>query len=197
MDVILAGSSTLTSTLLEHGLADEVNLLVYPVLLGKGKRFLSSTPTSPLDLCRTRHKEQPNSCRRLRRIAQTMTNQQAREFAQRWADLWNKRDVEGVLAHFADDVVFSSPVALKVTGNACVEGKDALRAYWTQALDSHPVLQFAVVRTLCDSTSDTVAIIYDRDINGRHDRAVEILTFGTSGTIARGEALYGVIPHRS
>jgi len=40
-DLILSGSSTLTSVLLEHGLADEVVLIVYPVLLGKGKRFFS------------------------------------------------------------------------------------------------------------------------------------------------------------
>ncbi len=39
-DLILSGSSTLTSTLLEHGLADEVLLVVYPVLLGTGKRFI-------------------------------------------------------------------------------------------------------------------------------------------------------------
>jgi len=38
-DLILWGSSTLTSPLLEHGLADEVLLVVYPVLLGTGKRF--------------------------------------------------------------------------------------------------------------------------------------------------------------
>jgi dihydrofolate reductase len=37
--LILWGSSTLTSPLLEHGLADEVWLIVYPVLLGAGKRF--------------------------------------------------------------------------------------------------------------------------------------------------------------
>ena len=36
-DLILAGSSTLTSTLLDHGLAEEVLLAVYPVLLGTGK----------------------------------------------------------------------------------------------------------------------------------------------------------------
>ena len=40
-DLILSGSSTLTSTLLEHGLADEVLLAVYPVLLGTGKRFFA------------------------------------------------------------------------------------------------------------------------------------------------------------
>ena len=40
-DLILTGSSTLTSALLEHGLADEVVLLVNPVLLGRGKRFFA------------------------------------------------------------------------------------------------------------------------------------------------------------
>ncbi len=40
-DLILWGSSTLTSTLLEHGLADEILLVVYPVLLGTGKRFFA------------------------------------------------------------------------------------------------------------------------------------------------------------
>ena len=50
-DLILAGSSTLTSALLEQGLADEVNLLVNPVLLGKGKRFFADdTPARALTL---------------------------------------------------------------------------------------------------------------------------------------------------
>ena len=50
-DLILAGSSTLTSPLLEHGLADEVNLIVYPVLLGTGKRFFAEgTPAHALTL---------------------------------------------------------------------------------------------------------------------------------------------------
>jgi len=40
-NLIVWGSSTLTPMLLEHGLADEVLLLVYPILLGKGKRFFS------------------------------------------------------------------------------------------------------------------------------------------------------------
>ena len=50
-DLILWGSSTLTSTLLEHGLADEVLLLVYPVLLGTGKRFFAErTPPRSFEL---------------------------------------------------------------------------------------------------------------------------------------------------
>jgi dihydrofolate reductase len=40
-DLIVWGSSTLTSLLLEQGLVDEVVLIIYPVLLGTGKRFFS------------------------------------------------------------------------------------------------------------------------------------------------------------
>lgn len=40
-DLVLMGSISLTSLLLDAGLADEVILIVYPVLLGQGKRLLS------------------------------------------------------------------------------------------------------------------------------------------------------------
>jgi dihydrofolate reductase len=40
-NLVLSGSSTLTSTMLEHGLADEVVLIVSPVLLGTGKRLFA------------------------------------------------------------------------------------------------------------------------------------------------------------
>jgi dihydrofolate reductase len=40
-DLIVWGSSSLTSLLISQGLVDEVVLLVYPVLLGQGKRFFS------------------------------------------------------------------------------------------------------------------------------------------------------------
>ena len=54
-DLVLWGSSTLTSTLLEHGIADEVMLVVYPVLLGTGKRFLAEgTPAHSFELVSTR-----------------------------------------------------------------------------------------------------------------------------------------------
>jgi dihydrofolate reductase len=54
-DLILWGSSTLTSTLLEHGLADEVVLIVYPVLLGAGKRFFAEgTPPCSFELVSTK-----------------------------------------------------------------------------------------------------------------------------------------------
>ena len=54
-DLILPGSSTLTSPLFEHGLADEVLLIVYPVLLGTGKRiFAEGTPPRSFELVGTK-----------------------------------------------------------------------------------------------------------------------------------------------
>ena len=54
-DLILWGSSTLTSTLLEHGLANEVLLVIYPVLLGTGKRFFAEgTPARSFELVSTK-----------------------------------------------------------------------------------------------------------------------------------------------
>ena len=54
-DLVLSGSSTLTTPLLEHGLADEVMLAVYPVLLGRGKRFFAEgTPAHLFELVSTK-----------------------------------------------------------------------------------------------------------------------------------------------
>ena len=52
--LVLSGSSTLTSTVLEHGLADEAVLIVSPVLLGTGKRiFAEGTPARAFELVST------------------------------------------------------------------------------------------------------------------------------------------------
>ncbi|MES2427574.1 MAG: dihydrofolate reductase family protein [Bacteroidota bacterium] len=42
-DLVLSGSISLTSVLLDAGLIDEVILIVYPVLLGKGKRLFTDS----------------------------------------------------------------------------------------------------------------------------------------------------------
>jgi dihydrofolate reductase len=49
--VLVAGSATLVQTLVEHDLVDELRLMVFPVLLGKGKRlFPEGEAKRPLNL---------------------------------------------------------------------------------------------------------------------------------------------------
>ena len=42
-DILVAGSATLVRTLLEHDLVDELRLMVYPILLGSGKRLFGDS----------------------------------------------------------------------------------------------------------------------------------------------------------
>ena len=56
-------------------------------------------------------------------------------------------DLEKVLNHFADNVVFTSPVAAQVLNDSdgVIRGKAALRAYWAEGLRRIPDLHFEVV----------------------------------------------------
>jgi hypothetical protein len=78
---------------------------------------------------------------------QVVSAPEAAGFADEWCAAWNRRDVEAVLAHFHDDVVFTSPYAAEfVPGSAgVVRGKAALREYWCAALAAVPDLHFDVI----------------------------------------------------
>jgi dihydrofolate reductase len=53
--VLVAGSQTLSHFLLTHGLVDQLNLQVFPVILGSGMRIFPDTPsTIPLTLASSR-----------------------------------------------------------------------------------------------------------------------------------------------
>ena len=42
-DILVAGSAQLVHTLIDNDLVDELRLMVFPVVLGKGKRLLNGT----------------------------------------------------------------------------------------------------------------------------------------------------------
>ena len=66
------------------------------------------------------------------------------ELARRWVAAWNARDLEAVLAMFAEDAVFTSPLALRLRPDSggVLLGKQALREYWQAALEHAPDLHF-------------------------------------------------------
>jgi dihydrofolate reductase len=54
-NIVVHGSARLVQTLLEHDLVDELRLMVYPVILGSGKRlFGDTTDKKPLKLTESR-----------------------------------------------------------------------------------------------------------------------------------------------
>lgn len=108
-------------------------------------------------------------------------------FADEWVTAWNAHDVEAVLVHFSDDVVFTSPVAARVlpdTGGV-VRGKAALRHYWTVALAAVPDLCFEVTGVY--QGTSTLVINYR---NQRGQLVNEVLTFGVDGLVNEGHGTY-------
>ena len=123
-----------------------------------------------------------------------MTRDGALRWAEQWVADWNARDLAAVLAHFEDGVEFTSPRALAVVGVATVRSKPALRDYWTRALAAIGSLRFTLRRISWDPATSELAIFYDRDVDGRCDRAAEVLQFGSSGRVARAEVYHGLLP---
>jgi ketosteroid isomerase-like protein len=121
-----------------------------------------------------------------------MTRDDAREFATEWAEAWNRRDIEQVLAHFHDDVEFTSPTALAVVGTPIVRGKGSLREYWMMALGRITSLRFTVDRVVWDPDSRELAIIYTSETNGKAKRVSENLIFNAAGQVVVAEVFHGV-----
>ncbi|HET9864826.1 MAG TPA: nuclear transport factor 2 family protein [Steroidobacteraceae bacterium] len=113
-------------------------------------------------------------------------------FAGQWAACWNRRDVEAVLRHFHEDVVFTSPTALAVVGVATLHGKKALRDYWYAAMARIGSIRFTVDRVAWDAVSRELAIIYVAEFDGKAKRVSENLVFDDSGLVVAAEVFHGV-----
>ncbi|MFZ1164023.1 nuclear transport factor 2 family protein [Mycobacterium sp.] len=107
-------------------------------------------------------------------------------FAAQWAAAWNRRDVDAVLAHFHDDVVFTSPIAAEfVPGSSgVVRGKAALREYWCTAVKAVPDLHFDIVGVY---RGVSVLVINYRNQSGT--LVSEVLEFD-GGLVRRGHGTY-------
>lgn len=114
----------------------------------------------------------------------------ARKFAVGWQEDWNAHDLERILAHYHEDVTFSSPMIEHFNGDVSgiVRGKDELRAYWRTGLSRIPDLRFEVMDVRAGV--DALVIDYRNQIGGR---IYEVLTF-RDGLVITGFGAYGAVP---
>ena len=115
-----------------------------------------------------------------------MNEDEAQRFARSWLDAWNAHDLEAVLAHFAEHVTFSSPMARRLVegSDGVIVGKDALRAYWRRGLEAFPDLRFELVGLYLGI--DEVVLNY-RNQNG--NLVSEVLRF-VGGLVVEGFGTY-------
>ena len=102
-----------------------------------------------------------------------MDHAEAQAFAQQWVKDWNAHDVDALLDHFTDDVVFTSPAAIRIFGgDGVIRGKEALRTYWSEGIRLIPDLHFEVLALYVGIS--TLVINYRNQAGGV---VSEVLTF--------------------
>jgi len=116
-----------------------------------------------------------------------ISDEQAAGFAKEWYAAWNAHDLDAMLAHYSDDVEFTSPfvVAISDEPTGTIRGKDAVRAYFQRGLERFPDLHFEPLETLVGV--DSVTLVY---VSVENRRAAEVMTLDTDGRVVRVLAHY-------
>lgn len=76
----------------------------------------------------------------------TPSDAQLRASAVAWVDAWNRRDLDAILTHYADDIAVCSPRVVERTGapDGWLRGREALSAYFAAGL-ANAALRFELV----------------------------------------------------
>ena len=110
----------------------------------------------------------------------------ARRFAEGWERDWNAHDLDALLAHYREDVTFTSPVADRVVpgSGGVIRGKAALREYFSAGLRLMPDLHFEVLNLFVGVGA--LVIEYRNRAGGR---VAEVLVFD-GDLVASGHGTY-------
>ena len=102
----------------------------------------------------------------------------AQEFAHVWEQGWNSHDLDVIMSHYSEGIVFRSLKAAALVGQGEVVGKPALQSYWAAALEQQPNLKFQVQDVFVGYQMMVISYRNHRDV-----LAIETLHFDNDGKI--------------
>jgi hypothetical protein len=116
-----------------------------------------------------------------------LTETVAHQFAEHWIHAWNSRDLDQILQHYDDEVVFTSPVVVRILNDpsGTVRGKSALRDYFARGLAAYPQLSFQLLDVLWGLCS--IVLYY---INQNGTKTAEFMQLNDRQKITRVVANY-------
>jgi class 3 adenylate cyclase len=158
-DILIHGSSDLVNSLMKHDLIDEYRLMLFPVVLGSGKRlFRDESDTSHLELVGTRAFSSGVVLLTYRPAGESPTS----EYAERYA--WTEEQVKSFQAAQNADRVLASILFTDIvdsTGRAARLGDRD----WRRLLDRHDRIARAEVErlrgNLVKNTGDGILATFD------------------------------------
>ena len=106
-------------------------------------------------------------------------------FAKDWEESWNSHDLDRIMGHYRDDIMFRSRKAVPLVGTGEIHGKKKLRAYWAAALERQSDLKFAVQDVF--EGHNMITMTYT---NHRGVLASETLYFDAEGMVYQAEACH-------
>ena len=107
------------------------------------------------------------------------------QFAQDWQDGWNSHDLDRIMAHYHEEVVFRSAKAQALVGKGELTGHDELRGYWAEALKRQPDLKFQVQDVF--KGHEMIVLSYS---NQNNICATETFYFNAEGLVFRAAACH-------
>jgi ketosteroid isomerase-like protein len=109
-------------------------------------------------------------------------------FAADWYAAWDAHDLDAIVAHYDEDVSFTSPFVVRLTGDPSgrLEGRDAVRSYFARALERYPDLRFEPLALM--TGVDSVVLHY---ISVEGLLAAELMTLAADGRVTAVVAHYG------
>lgn len=102
-----------------------------------------------------------------------LTPDAARASAQAWCDAWNRRDLDAIMEHYAEDVAFSSPTVIRRwnIADGWLHGRDRLRANFEIGPQT-PGLRFDLVDVLLGAGA--MCVVYRRETGALVTDLVEL-----------------------
>jgi ketosteroid isomerase-like protein len=88
---------------------------------------------------------------------------EAQKIAKEWCEAWNSKDIDAIMEHYADDVIFYSPTVIARWGHpdGKLTGKTDLRKNFSKGLELNPDLHFELMEVL--TGTDGMTVFYRRE----------------------------------
>jgi ketosteroid isomerase-like protein len=116
-----------------------------------------------------------------------MDKEKLQQAARQWIDDWNQRNLEDVMAHYADDIEFYSPTVVRRWNIAegKLAGKAMVEQHFRKGIEEVPGIQFEFHSILYGVES--VILFYKRETG---KLAADLVVFNDAGKVREVRSYY-------